>query len=559
MDNHTEGHVEKKDGDIETRKFFLNCMCLLLGRFDSKKFEKTVSEYGVQLSHVLLSQLQSADEGLVAGAVFLFKAAIVKPSYASASSVESGQMYVVFPLLLQLLDEGDGTARAVVVLIAEYCSMSTDRHCLQQVLKRLASGNLLQRQNAIDVISELVCISSDSENKVSHVTWQDIVNNLLERLSDEEVVIREQASKLLSRMDPSLFLSALLDLVYSSDDEGQSSASSALIEMLKYHNQKPEVICLLLDCLSNVNQSLDTPNTTRDVREGPKKDDRVLKLISEWSKSVQDWKLFVGPLIEKMFSEPTNATIVRFLSSISEPLADVADAVLNHILLQMQGQEDSVHPNMRTDASLLSRRQIERCAPENLVEIQQCLFERLCPLLIIRLLPLRVFDDLKSAVVYGQLPNEGITYECRDVNTRGQACIAAFLLKRAISKSEFEDVRKLAAELCGRLHPHVLFPVVSTLLEHAADCREVLQVKACLFSVCTSLLVRGKESISHPAILQIKKTIETILLWPSLDGDEGRHYRTFVIPLLLCTFISCKFDFLPQFPKRSMAALTVWH
>lgn len=31
------------------------------------------------------------------------------------------------------------------------------------------------------------------------------------------------------------------------------------------------------------------------------------------------------------------------------------------------------------------------------------------------------------------------------------------------------------------------------------------------------------DSISHPAILKIRKMIETILLWPSLDGDEGTY------------------------------------
>lgn len=39
------------------------------------------------------------------------------------------------------------------------------------------------------------------------------------------------------------------------------------------------------------------------------------------------------------------------------------------------------------------------------IRLQQSLFERLCPLLIIRLLPLRVFNDLKSSVMYGQLHN----------------------------------------------------------------------------------------------------------------------------------------------------------
>lgn len=34
------------------------------------------------------------------------------------------------------------------------------------------------------------------------------------------------------------------------------------------------------------------------------------------------------------------------------------------------------------------------------------LFSRLCPLLVVRLLPLRVFEDLNSPLVYGKLINE---------------------------------------------------------------------------------------------------------------------------------------------------------
>lgn len=56
-DNHTEGHTDSKDGGVETRKFFLNCLCLLLGRLDSKKFESMIEEYGMQISRVLLPQV----------------------------------------------------------------------------------------------------------------------------------------------------------------------------------------------------------------------------------------------------------------------------------------------------------------------------------------------------------------------------------------------------------------------------------------------------------------------------------------------------------------------
>lgn len=56
-DNYSGGPSENKDSGAETRKFFLNCLCLLLGRLDSKKFESIVSEYGMRISQVLLPQV----------------------------------------------------------------------------------------------------------------------------------------------------------------------------------------------------------------------------------------------------------------------------------------------------------------------------------------------------------------------------------------------------------------------------------------------------------------------------------------------------------------------
>ncbi|XP_037491270.1 uncharacterized protein LOC105645187 isoform X2 [Jatropha curcas] len=529
-DSHAEGITENKDAGVETRKFFLNCLCLLLGRLDGKKFESIMSEYGMQISRILLSQLHCADEDVVAAAVCILKKSIFKPNYSSGKDLtDSRQMDVLLPSLLNLLDENDGIARAVVMLIAEYCSMSINNNCLKQVLKRLASGNASQRRNAIDIVSQLVCMSSDSANKLSDLTWQDIANNLIERLSDEEIAIRHQASKLISMIDPSLVMPALVHLLYSSD-EGLSYASTAFTAMLQYHNQKPEVICMLLDCLSNIRLDLDLSKSADDLREGPKLDiDRVLMLMPEWSKSVQDWNSMIGPLIDKMFAEPSNATIVRFLSYISEHLAEAADVVLHRVLLQMQSQKG-------IKKGLLSRWESKSCQNEDLMGMQQSLFERLCPLLIIRLLPLRVFNDLNSFIMYGQLPVQGITHENRDVNNFDD-CVAAFLLQRAFNMYEFEDVRKLAAELCGRIHPQVLFPIVSSLLEDAAKCEDVLIIKACLFAICTSLVVRGRESVSHPIIIQIRKTIETVLLWPSLDGDEvskAQHGCIDCLALMIC-------------------------
>lgn len=47
---------------------------------------------------------------------------------------------------------------------------------------------------------------------------------------------------------------------------------------------------------------------------------------------MEDWNLLVGPLVDKMLKEPLNVTIVRFLSCISENLADVADVVFQRLI-----------------------------------------------------------------------------------------------------------------------------------------------------------------------------------------------------------------------------------
>lgn len=55
---------------------------------------------------------------------------------------------------------------------------------------------------------------------------------------------------------------------------------------------------------------------------------------------VQDWNSLIGPLIDKMFAEPSNATIVRFLSYISEQLGEAGDVVMSRVLLHMKGQKE---------------------------------------------------------------------------------------------------------------------------------------------------------------------------------------------------------------------------
>lgn len=50
--------VENGDSCVETKKFFLNCLALLLGRLDNKRLESMPSFYEQQISRALLSQVR---------------------------------------------------------------------------------------------------------------------------------------------------------------------------------------------------------------------------------------------------------------------------------------------------------------------------------------------------------------------------------------------------------------------------------------------------------------------------------------------------------------------
>lgn len=159
--------------------------------------------------YLLISwKLHCHDEDVIDAVVCIFKAALFRQNHSSGSRfTDTRQMDSLLPLLLHLLDERDGAARAVVMLIAEYCSMysfsfppistslyqflfkfyvwgsnltlknekwlnrSADGHCLKEVLERFTSGNIIQRRNAVDVISELISISSQTDSTNSHLAW----------------------------------------------------------------------------------------------------------------------------------------------------------------------------------------------------------------------------------------------------------------------------------------------------------------------------------------------------------------------------------------------------
>ena len=60
----------------------------------------------------------------------------------------------------------------------------------------------------------------------------------------------------------------------------------------------------------------------------------------------------------------------------------------------------------RIDESFLSRWEYKTYSSDEFEEMQQSLFEHLCPLLILKMLPMKTFNDLNSSIMYGHLSHD---------------------------------------------------------------------------------------------------------------------------------------------------------
>lgn len=544
QNDYQEEDPKKKRNGLETRTFFLACMALLLGRLDCGNFETAVAEVGSQFLNLLFAQLQHTDEDLTDMTVNILRAIIFRSPIGISGNAKSGfaGMETVLPLLIDLLDERDSAARAVVLLIAEYFAINPDAEGIRELFARLDSGNNTARRNALDVISELMAVCSESGHVLAPSLRQNIGKHLLDRLGDEELTNRLQASKLFAQLDPSFVIPSLVGFVYSRDVRVRSAASDAIVAVLRGQTDPCNVISVLLDCIRNNVQNASLPKHPGQVGESIKSSgstsysgsgmdvDRIMRLVPKWSPTVPDWDSLVKMLLSKMFAESSNAVIPRFLSEISNHLADVTHIVFKLLISHMQKQKEG-------SEDILSKWKEGRLSEFEDTRIEGILFDRLSPLLVLRVLPLRAFNDLNSMELYGEFSTVAVRDGDTVVTAADEKCITGLLINRMCNPFEFEDVRKLAAELTGRLHPQVMLPIVGSHLEHATLNRDILKLKSCLFAICNSLMIRGMESALHPVMIKVRHLIATVLLWPSLESDEvakAQHGCIDCLALMIC-------------------------
>ncbi|KAG5556959.1 hypothetical protein RHGRI_007265 [Rhododendron griersonianum] len=251
--------------------------------------------------------------------------------------------------------------------------------------------------------------------------------------------------------DPSLVLPALVGLLYSSDVVLRSSASNTFVAVLKYHNEalKFYVCCstvlegqfCLYTCLVSGNFGVALAilvlkfntygNSFTCVTYSYTFAATSVKTQIFRKLQVEDWNLLVEPLIDKLFAEPSNAIIVKFLKLHPCGFFLYICESFHHVTIDYISYPHEYSYSSPLlfllcviDGIIFYRWKSHDSEIDNPVKLAHSLFDRLCPLLIIRLLPLRVFNNLDSSLTYGVLRDQGMVL---DVHASDSSCYGVYV------------------------------------------------------------------------------------------------------------------------------------
>ncbi|ELR16026.1 uncharacterized protein ACA1_223230 [Acanthamoeba castellanii str. Neff] len=84
---------------------------------------------------------------------------------------------------------------------------------------------------------------------------------------------------------------------------------------------------------------------------------------------------------------------------------------------------------------------------------------------------------------------------------------------------EFEDVRKLAAEVVAFLPPKLTLPAISQSLLRHIDEAALVHIKVDIYAICNALLVHGKAA--HPFVIDLVPAILSLLKLPIPSSSTG--------------------------------------
>ncbi|PRP89845.1 hypothetical protein PROFUN_00187 [Planoprotostelium fungivorum] len=473
-----EAEDEEREKIERRNTNLLTCLGLTLGHLKPKDFEFVAREMGNPIYDILSRQIRGEKlENQILSVQMFQQIVSLSTTRESGESMAIPMMDLLkVPTWPQLVSSPSSSAN---ILIYNASSIYFFNDCtypdaiLNQVFLLLDANNAQHRRNAIQVLSEVLRIQT-TITSTNQNFGKKLSAHLLERLGDEELTLRVSTGKLFANLPASETVPALVrNCCLSRDARLYSASEKALMELLSGHTDIPGTVEVLLECLKSAknldhsaNQSVDVDpsnigakneisSTTHTVPQNPgmiganyrpkvRDDDlkefceRVFRLIPSWSSSLPHhvWKDLLPSLLSKFFSDPQDSVVLSFMTKLA------GDG----------GMENDV-----------------------------ILFYRIRPLLLLRLLPIQIFSSVRTDDLQ------------RDIHVSG---LIDRLITVTENPSEFPQVvRKLSAEILGRIHPSVTGHTITQRIYDILTRNDDIQSsKLWLYSLCNMLSIYNYEN-----------------------------------------------------------------
>lgn len=331
----------------------------------------------------------------------------------------------------------------------------------------------------------------------------------MERLCDAEVKVRNLSATVLGRLGPEYSVAALCNRLIERDDRQRSAAERTLISMLSDAPDPTVVLQSILAQCASVHLEAPPvhPGQLGTLHEGAtatqqvcgddmvdKRRDRVLHMIERWVDSEKEqteanpmesmirvdgdsrWSEIVAPyIVNLVLTKPEDTARVQLATRIAPRLgqSDCLPSVLSMILRVLEEQGP------------LCEDALDRDATGDLTKV--LLFQRLSPLLLLRMLPTGCFND---TAVESQLEP-----------------LRKILLSRISRILEFDDVRRVSAELFSRGSVDIVLRPILTLLSSEIEslCRadsghDPQIAKGAIYALCCAVALQSQRDQSADAL-----------------------------------------------------------
>ncbi|KAI9356544.1 hypothetical protein DFJ73DRAFT_229315 [Zopfochytrium polystomum] len=248
--------------------------------------------------------------------------------------------------------------------------------------------------------------------------------------------------------------------------------------------------------------------------------ERFLRVAAIWAESVDplEWPSLIPQVLRKVYSFPETAVYVKFVGKLAQYWETNKAAIAGlSTLAEIMGNQPTIadYSDVGDD------------------DLRNLLLCRLSPLLMLKMMPLKTLAQMQTSVKL--LPNSIV--EATEL-TDPSDYIVPELINRIENSNEFDQVRKLACEVLGRLATSIS-PIIVQGLGQSLQNRNYDNARSYIYSCCCFIAAHGPDSAQSLSEWFLP-VLDLFLL--SLDGEPKLEavLRGFLDLCSLCLAISAR-------------------